>query len=128
MTRKVKSVGLEISSAITQTGVEKLCVVDELITMSISNVEFYKLDQSSLGIKLHTIFTNIIELLERSQPVISVIGSFAGAYDFDENTRGNGYRSFLYIFDCAAKHAEKICRYISENRGNLLFRKGLYMK
>lgn len=128
MTHKVKSAGLEIKPAIRQMGEDKFCVVDELIRMSVSNVEFYKLDQSSIGVKLHMIFSNIIELIEKSLPVINVIERLAGVYDFDENTRGNGYRSFVYIFDCAAIHTEKICRYIADNRGNLLFRKSLYMK
>lgn len=129
MTHKVKSAGLEINSTIRRgEEQEKFDVVDELIRMSVSNAEFYKLDQSSIGVKLHTIFSHLIELLEKSVPVIKVIESFAGVYDFDEHTRGNGYRSFVYIFTCATLHTEKICRYISENRASLLFRKSLYMK
>lgn len=128
MSSEVKSPGMKINSTIRQSDEEKLCIVNELISMSVSNAEFYEHDQSSIGVKLHAIFANIIELLEKSMPVIHTIESFAGIYDFDENTPGSGYRSFVYIFHCAAIHSEKICRYISENRGNLLFRKSLYMK
>lgn len=124
----MKSAGLKINFTISDAAEEKYSLVDELIRMSVSNVEYYTRDQSSIGVKVHLIFTKIIEHLEKSVPVIDEIERFAGKYDFDSNTPGNGYRSFVYIFHAAVKHTEKICRYIHENRGSLLFRKGVYMK
>lgn len=128
MTHKAKSAGLRLNSAITNGADEKYYIVDGLIRMSVSNAEFYQHDQSSVGVKLHAIFEKIVDFLEKSLPVIQQIEGFAGQYDFDQHTRGNGYRSFVYIFDSAAKHTEKICQYITENRGNLLFRKSSYMR
>lgn len=128
MTSKVKSAGLKINFSISHTDDERYSLVEELIRMSVSNEEFYTRDQSSVGVKLHLNFTKIILTLEKSLPVIKEIESFAGDYDFDEKTPGNGYRSFVYIFKAAVKHTEKICRYIHENRGSLLFRKSVYMK
>ena len=128
MSHKVKPDGLMINSTIRKPAEEKYLIIEDLIKMSMSNVEFYSDDQSSVGLKLHGIFTKLIEELEKSIPVIKEIESFAGVYDFDENTPGNGYRSFVFIFDAAVKHTEKICIYITENRGSLLFRKSVYMK
>lgn len=127
MTNRKNSAGLEIDS-ISKVADEKYLMVDELIKMSVSNVAFYKDDQSFVGVKLHTIFSKLIVVLEKSVPVIKEIESFAGLYDFDEKTQGNGYRSFVYIFNSAVKHSDTICRYITENRANLLFRKSVYMK
>lgn len=128
MANKVKPGGVMNSSTIRKSDEEKYLIIDDLIKMSMSNVEFYSDDQSSMGLKLNGIFTKLIEKLEKSVPVIKEIESFAGLYDFDENTPGNGYRSFVFIFDAAVKHTEKIAVYITENRGSLMFRKSVYMK
>lgn len=124
----MESAGAEANSAITKTADEKYYIIDELIKMSVSNVEFYHRDKSFIGVKMHATFEKLIQLLEQSVPVIKQIESFAGDYDFDAITQGNGYRSFAYIFHCAVVHTEKVCKYILENRGNLLFRKSVYLK
>jgi len=124
----VKSAGDEIDSAIRKATEEKYVIINGLIDMSVSNVEYYSLDQSSLGVKLHAIFKKLIDVLNKSVPVIREIESFAAEYDFDAMTPANGYRSFVYIFNSAVKHTEKICKYITDNRASLLFRKSSYMK
>lgn len=128
MSYKDKSVGLKIESTIRNKVDEKYEIIQELIKMCASNVDFYKADQSSVGVKLTSAFSKVAEMLEKSVPVIKEIESFAGLYDFDEKIQANGYRSFVYIFNCAVIHTEKICRYITESRASLLFRKSLYMK
>lgn len=127
MTQKMESAGVEISPKISKAD-EKYILIDDMITMSTSNLDFYQSDKSFVGVKLHSSFEKVIEYLKKSVPVVKEIESFAGKYDFDESTPGNGYRSFIYIFDAAVRHANKICKYITENRGNLLFRKSVYMK
>lgn len=129
MTYRAKSAGLVLKPAtIRSLDDEKYEIIDELIKVSVSNAEFYKSDQSSVGVKLYLAFTKVKEELRKSVPVIKTIEDFAGIYDFDEKTPGNGYRSFVHIFKSAVIHTEKICKYIHENRASLLFRKGVYMK
>lgn len=128
MTQKMESAGSEINFTIRKSAEENYRVIDELIRMSVSNAEFYKLDRSFIGVKMHASFSKAIEYLEKAVPVLKEIESFASKYDFDEKTPGNGYRSFVYIFNAGVQHAEKICKYILDNRGNLLFRKSVYMK
>jgi Hormone-sensitive lipase (HSL) N-terminus len=128
MTYKMESAGAELDSAIRNAVDEKYKTIDELIRMSTSNVAFYKTDKSFVGLKMHAAFLKLVEFLEKSTPVTKQIDGFAGDYDFDEKTPGNGYRSFLFIFASAVKHTEKICKYIADNRGYLLFRKSAYMK
>lgn len=128
MTQKTESAGAYVDSEIRKSSDEKYLIIDEVIRMSVSNAEFYKNDKSFVGVKLHAGFTKTIVFLQKSTPVIKEIESFAAEYDFDVNTPGNGYRSFVFIWNSAVQYTEKICKYISQNRGNLLFRKSVYMK
>lgn len=126
VTHDMESAGGDIKYSISAD--EKSDIAGELITMCVSNVDFYRHDKSYVGVKIHASFQKLVDILEKSQPVLSEIESFAGRYDFDTETPGNGYRSFVFIFDAGLQHTVKICRYITDNRGNLLFRKSLYMK
>lgn len=128
MTHKAESAELDFDSAITSAAAEKYEIIEELIKMCASNDEYYRNDQSSVGVKIHSAFAKVKHELESLVPVIKQIENFAGIYDFDEKTPGNGYRSFVYIFKCAVIHTEKTCTFITENRASLLFRKSLYMK
>lgn len=96
---------------------------DHLINLCNNNREYFSKDKSENGIKLHASLSKIVELLGKFPPLAKEIQSFAGDYDFDENTPGNGYRSFLFIFNAAIKYTENACKYIAENRGKFLFRK-----
>lgn len=118
------------SSVIFQVGKsnEKYETVNELIKMCMSNIEYYTTDKSFAGSKMCSNFEKMKEYLEKSVPVIKEIEDFSPNYDFDEHTPGNGYRSFVYIFECALKYSIKICQYIFDNRSSLLFRKNLYLK
>lgn len=107
---------------------EKFILIDELIKLCCSNLAFYKKDNTIVGARMYACIEKLQLFLEKSVPVIREVQDFAPKYDFDENTPGNGYRSFVYIFDCAIRHTLKTTKYIDENRGNLLFRKSSYMK
>lgn len=128
MTHEVEPAVTELNSTIRNDADQKYYIIDELIRMSVSNVEFYKSDRSFVGLKMHASFAKAIEFLEKSVMVTKKIENFAADYDFDGDTPGNGYRSFIHIFTAAVKHTEKICKYVTENRGYLLFRKSVYMK
>jgi hormone-sensitive lipase len=127
MKHNAESAGVEIAFTITKAE-DKFGIINEMIEMSVSNAAFYERDQSSVGVKLRGIFEKLIECLRKSVPVIKEIESFAGQYDFDESTPGNGYRSFVFIFEAAVRHAQKTCKYITDNRASLLFRKSSYMR
>lgn len=51
-----------------------------------------------------------------------------GLYDFDDQTPGNGYRSFVIIAQISIKHALQLCNYVAVNKDFIIFRKGLYVK
>lgn len=93
-----------------------------------NNIDFFKSDESTNGLKLHGAFLGIIDQVDEARPLYQEVQSFCKLYDFDEKLKGNGYRSFLKIFDSAINHTFKITKYVTENRSGLLFRKGSYTK
>lgn len=91
-------------------------LMDELKTIALKNEEFYKSDSSGNGTRLFECFTSIVQVLMSSRNSVEVVESFAGDYDFDENTPGNGYWSFLNIYFSALTGALKTANYIFDNR------------
>lgn len=107
---------------------EQFLVWEALKSIIVNNIDYYSTDDSTNGLKLHGALLGIIDQIEEAQPLIQEIELFCKAYDFDENTPGNGYRSFIKIFDCAFNHTQKLVKYVAENRSSLLFRKTNYTK
>jgi len=56
------------------------------------------------------------------------IKRFAHEYDFDEETSGNGYWSFLNMTESAIRKTSKVCKQLIKNRTNLLFSADNYAK
>lgn len=106
----------------------KFIVWEALKSVIHNNIDYYKTDESTNGLKLHGAFLGIIDHLDEAQPLIQEIEILCKLYDFDENTPGNGYRSFVKVFDCAINHTLKIVKYVTESRASLLFRKSTYTK
>lgn len=93
-----------------------------------NNIDYYKCDQSTNGLLLHGALLGIIDQIDEARPLYQRMQTFCGDFDFDENTHGNGYRSFLKIFDSAINHTFKILKYVTENRSALFFRKNAYTR
>ncbi|CRL05668.1 CLUMA_CG018701, isoform A [Clunio marinus] len=107
---------------------DKFIVWEALKSIIYNNIDFYKSDDTTNGIKLHGAFLGILDNLDEARPLIEEVESFCKLYDFDEKTPGNGHRSFLKVFDCAINHTLKIVKYVTESRSSLLFRKSTYTK
>lgn len=120
-----EEINFQISDSIIQRKYEK---VNILIKLCSKNGEFYKHDKTFIGSRMSSAFDKLYENLNKAVPVTRNIDSFAHIYDFDESTPGNGYRSFIFIFEAALDYSLKTCQYINDNRGSLLFRKSLYLK
>jgi hormone-sensitive lipase len=93
-----------------------------------NNIDYFVSDDTENGLKLHGALLGIIDQLDEARPLYQEVESFCKLYDFDEKLKGNGYRSFLKIFDSAINHTLKILKYVTENRSGLLFRKNAYTK
>lgn len=129
MSDKNKSAGEEIKFQISESqAVRKYEKVNELIKLCTNNGEFYKQDKTITGSRMTAAFEKLHDYLNKAVPVTRNIDSFAHTYDYDESTPGNGFRSFIFIFEAALDYSLKTCQYINDNRGSLLFRKSVYLK
>jgi hormone-sensitive lipase len=108
--------------------VERFIVWEALKSIILNNIDYYKSDESNNGIKIHGAFLGIIDSIDEGRPLIVEIESFYKLYDFDDVTPGNGYRSFIKIFESAINHTLKIVKYVTESRSKILFRKTTYTK
>ncbi|KAG5674157.1 hypothetical protein PVAND_004141 [Polypedilum vanderplanki] len=107
---------------------ENFIIWEALKSIIINNIDYYKNDETTNGLKLHDTLLEIIDQIDEARPLFEEVESFASEYDLDENTQANGYRSFLKVFDSAINHTLKIIKYVTENRSGLLFRKTAYTK
>lgn len=128
MADKVKSddeIKFQINKTIEGKKYEK---IRDLMEICVSNEKFYKNDKSFAGTRMYMAFEKVNENLIKAEPILREVDSFVHLYDYDESTPGNGYRSFIFIFEAALDYSMKTCQYINDNRGSLLFRKSTYLK
>ena len=95
---------------------------ENLIKFCKSNCEYFE-GTNHFAIQLCLNINEIVKLVDRIKEVVYEINNFASEYDFDENTPGNGYRSFIEIVDAAIAYTEGISRKIEESRKGFLFNK-----
>jgi hormone-sensitive lipase len=93
-----------------------------------SNIEYFKDKDSVSGQRLYGAFTGIIDHTEHIETLMAEVQQFVHHYDFDPATPGNGYRSFLFVGQTAIQHSIKTARYVTDNRGSVLFRQSHFMK
>lgn len=100
--------------------------VNELITAIDNNIDYF--DKTE---KFQTLKTNLLNLKNsfgKCAKSVAIIEGFAHEYDFDDETSGNGYRSFVNIFESADKKTTKISKRLITNRSSFLFRADNYAK
>lgn len=67
---------------------------EELKELCSANSEYFAKDSSENGQRLYLSFLAIIDNIDLIWPKVLNIRKVAADYDFDEETPGNGYRSF----------------------------------
>lgn len=99
----------------------------ELLKVARSNLGFVeKFDkQSESSIVSYKL---LIEIVSKSNPIFKKIDAFAPQYDFDETSPGNGYRSFVYVYEKAVERTLNLCEIIQEKRSGFFYRKCYYEK
>lgn len=97
-------------------------MIDQLIALCRNNENFFHDD----FIQLYS--RDIADGLEKSVPILKEIESFASEYDFDEKTPGNGFRSFLIVFNSAVVYIQRVCNDIKDKREKFFFRRILHEK
>lgn len=97
---------------------------DALINLCENNAAYFANDDSEFGRRLHKAFTEIIEHINNIAPMYCDINSIVKHYDFDEDTPGNGFRSFLIVVDASVSYGLQLSHKVCLKRDKLIFRKG----
>lgn len=100
-------------------------LIDDLISACRNNADYYSSDKSS---DFAGVFIQISDLVKSSVVTVRKIVSFAGLFDFDEATPGNGYWSFVFLYEAALNHSLQVCEVIIQNRDSWLFRRDSHLK
>lgn len=98
--------------------------VDALTQAIDNNLDYF--DKNVKFIDLREKLSEFRVNVEKCSKKVEEIESFAGDYDFDSETPGNGYRSFVSTFESAVAKTTKICHRLIRNRGKILFRADNY--
>lgn len=93
-----------------------------------TGVEHFMSDQNESSVRIKAALQLILEQLDELQPLYNEISKCAPHFDFDEETPGNGYRSFLSMVDKCILHSEQICRQMYNQKDSMFPRKSHYMK
>lgn len=87
-------------------------------------IDSFKSDPRRL--ELYKITQSVEESVKNLKLVSKEIESFAGNYDLDESSPGNGYRSFVYIVEKATEKTLAVCGKIHDNHTKFFFREKFY--
>lgn len=90
--------------------------------------DYFLTHQDENGSRIKAGLLAILDHLEQIQPLYKEISRIAPLFDFDEQTRGNGYRSFLVLVDKCVMHSGLVCRQMYCQKDSFLFRKSHYMR
>nr|XP_050862934.1 hormone-sensitive lipase isoform X1 [Vespula vulgaris]XP_050862935.1 hormone-sensitive lipase isoform X1 [Vespula vulgaris]XP_050862936.1 hormone-sensitive lipase isoform X1 [Vespula vulgaris] len=93
-----------------------------------ANKDYFSTHQDENGSRIKAGLLAILDHLEKMQPVYKEISRIAPMFDFDEQTPGNGYRSFLVLVDRCIMHSGSVCRQMYCQKDTFLFRKSYYMR
>lgn len=96
--------------------------------LCMNNAQFFQQDETENGQRLHAGFLAIIDQVDMIIPMVDEVRNIAPQFDFDEDTPGNGYRSFVSAVDMCVQHGVKLSRLVCDSRDSFLFRKSFYMR
>ena len=100
----------------------------ELEENCLENIDYFNTNKTVIKLQYVVALLNLQEIIKSTQILIQEIDSFCHEYDFDEYTKGNGYRSFIALYGSALRHSINILKCVSKNRGKWFFRKQFFLK
>ncbi|XP_075166336.1 hormone-sensitive lipase [Haematobia irritans] len=100
----------------------------ELLLVCQEHALHFKEDNTEKGQRLQGALVVWQDFIIMADSLTREIEEFASRYDFDANTPGNGYRSFISVVDSCIEYGLSICKNLTSSRSTLFFRKKSYMK
>ena len=100
----------------------------ELVQIALENLGFYKKAKNRKFGEFCKAFEALINAVAKLHLLVKDIEGFAPDYDFDKMSPGNGYRSFIDVYDLAVKRTVKLCVCVKKNRESIFFRRNFYEK
>ncbi|XP_072122381.1 hormone-sensitive lipase-like isoform X3 [Mobula birostris] len=86
------------------------------------NVHFFQENPSETSRRFISAFSQIQEDTHGLQPLMLAFAGSLTAFDFDERTPANGYRSLMKVVRACVLHIVHKARYIAANRRSIFFR------
>lgn len=120
MTETQESQNGEINSSSKNDVQDKRNILKKLCT---NNAEYFERDSSENGQRLYISFLAMNDSVDLLWPKIANIEQRISEFDFDEETPGNGYRSYLHVVNLAIDLAVDLNRKVLLRRDSVLFRK-----
>ncbi|CAG9822960.1 unnamed protein product [Phaedon cochleariae] len=117
-----------VNGTLSTSEKEKELKLNQLKELCSENAEYFSKDSSENGQRLYISFLAIIDILNQIWPKILKLEKEVSYFDFDENTPGNGYRSFLLNIDLAIQLAIDVNERVLQKRDSILFRKNSLTK
>lgn len=91
------------------------------------NAEYFSKDNTENGQRLYISFLSMNEVVDQMWPKIVAIEERINEFDFDKDTPGNGYRSYLLVIKLAIELSINVNEKIVQKQSSVLFRKGYYL-
>lgn len=90
------------------------------------NAEHFAKDNSENGQRLFMSFLTMNEVVDQMWPKIVNIETRVDEFDFDKDTPGNGYRSYLLVVQMAIELCINVNERVLQKKDSVLFRKGYF--
>lgn len=93
----------------------------QVFAAAAENANFFLKDTSKTGRALCYGFQQLAAQCQEVTPLLEKIKCEAPKFDLDVETPGNGYRSFIIIFDALFKRCSSLCELVKKQRYQVVF-------
>lgn len=92
-----------------------------LFAAASENAKYFMNDPTPAGKALHGHFKLLASQCQQASPLLERIRKETPKYDLDAATPGNGYRSFLTIFEALFNRCGALCETVQRDRNKMVF-------
>jgi Hormone-sensitive lipase (HSL) N-terminus len=97
-------------------------MIGDLEEIAKDNLDYFHAVKAGSASKFCELFLKIIDTGSKARSRVDQIRELAPAYDVDKESPGNGYWSFVQVFDKAVEKALKLSKDIQAKRSSIFFR------